>query len=516
MFIGREKELVLLQQDYIGKAVMVYGKRRVGKTTLIQKALDNCPYQTVYFECLKGTVQENIDSLVDELVRAKILPVALSFSTLQDVFTYLNTLPQKMVVVIDEYPYLKVMNEPTTVDSVFQSIIDNRLGNIELILSGSHIGMMKDLLQEKNALYGRFAVTIKLNELNYLDTAKFYPDKTPYDKVAHYAVFGGSPFVNQALRPTATLRENIVSTILNPVSAVYLYASQLLLSDYSVKINAERIFAVIGNGKKRYSEIEDKLDVKKTGNLAKQMKPLRDLEIISQPVHCGAQSVLLGKLPSRMVYQISKRLHADDSAGIDVDNHFYVVGIKHEAALLCDEVDVNGIVVERLGHPIRVHVEAELFCHFLRLGGAIVARKLFGFFGNFRIVAVKAQKSSVLRKLRGVHSAVLCSHFKQLGVRLALDRTDILYAFYFVIGKYLAQLSRHSFGSPFFRRFKLFVCHAFRKRSVVNELRIIEGVVLHFAQPVVQVIVSLPFESVDQKFVRVLSRYTFELCQKSA
>lgn len=48
MFIGREKELVLLQQDYIGKAVMVYGKRRVGKTTLIQKALDNCPYQTVY------------------------------------------------------------------------------------------------------------------------------------------------------------------------------------------------------------------------------------------------------------------------------------------------------------------------------------------------------------------------------------------------------------------------------------------------------------------------------------
>ena len=104
MFIGREKELVLLQQDYIGKAVMVYGKRRVGKTTLIQKALDNCPYQTVYFECLKGTVQENIDSLVDELVRAKILPVALSFSTLQDVFTYLNTLPQKMVVVIDEFP----------------------------------------------------------------------------------------------------------------------------------------------------------------------------------------------------------------------------------------------------------------------------------------------------------------------------------------------------------------------------------------------------------------------------
>lgn len=282
MFIGREKELALLQQDYIGKAVMVYGKRRVGKTTLIQKALKVSRYRTVYFECLKGTMQDNISGFVQELVRAKILPVPLNFGALQDVFTYLNALPEKIIVVIDEYPYLKAMNDSATVDSVFQNIIDNRLANIELILSGSHIGMMKDALQEKNALYGRFAVTIKLNELNYLEAAKFYPDKTPYGKAAHYAVFGGSPFVNQALQPTATIRENIISTILNPMSAIYLYASQLLLSDYSVKINAERIFSVIGNGKKRYTEIEDKLDVKKTGNLSKQIKSLIDLEIIAR------------------------------------------------------------------------------------------------------------------------------------------------------------------------------------------------------------------------------------------
>ena len=282
MFIGREKELALLQQDYIGKAVMVYGKRRVGKTTLIQKALKSSSYRTVYFECLKGTMQDNISGFVQELVRAKILPVPLNFGTLQDVFAYLNALPEKIVVVIDEYPYLKAMNDSATVDSIFQNIIDNRLVNIELILSGSHIGMMKDTLQEKNALYGRFAVTIKLNELNYLEAAKFYPDKPPYDKAAHYAVFGGSPFVNQALQPTATIRENIISTILNPMSAVYLYANQLLLSDYSVKINAERIFSVIGNGKKRYTEIEDKLEVKKTGNLSKQIKSLIDLEIIAR------------------------------------------------------------------------------------------------------------------------------------------------------------------------------------------------------------------------------------------
>ena len=284
MFVGREEELTLLREEHIGKAVMVYGKRRVGKTTLILKALEQCSYQTVYFECLKGTMQENINGLVQELVRVKVLPVPLAFSSLQDVFAYLNTLTQKMVVVVDEYTHLYAMNDSGVVDSVFQGIIDNRLSNIELILAGSHIGMMKDLLQERNPLYGRFATSIKLDEMNYLDAAKFYPDKSAYDKVAHYAVFGGSSFINQALNSDATLRENIISTILNPMSPVYLYASQLVFSDNSLKVNSERIFSALGNDRKRYTEIEDALRVKKTGNLAKQIKTLTDLEILSRNI----------------------------------------------------------------------------------------------------------------------------------------------------------------------------------------------------------------------------------------
>lgn len=280
MFVGREEELALLREEHIGKALIIYGKRRVGKTTLILKALEQCPYQTVYFECLKGTMQENIDGLVRELVRVKVLPVPLAFNTLQDVFAYLNTLPQKMVVVMDEYTHLYAMNDSGVVDSVFQSIIDSRLSNIELILAGSHIGLMKDLLQERNPLYGRFAASLKLDELNYLDAAKFYPDKSAYDKVAHYAVFGGSPFINQALNPDATLRENIIGTVLNPMSPVYLYASQLVFSDNALNVNAERIFYTLGNDRKRYTEIEDALRVKKTGNLAKQIKALTDLELL--------------------------------------------------------------------------------------------------------------------------------------------------------------------------------------------------------------------------------------------
>lgn len=229
-------------------------------------------------------MQDNIAGFVQELVRIKVLPVPLAFGSLQDVFAYLNTLPQKMVVVVDEYTHLYAMNDSGVVDSVFQSIIDNRLSNIELILAGSHIGLMKGLLQERNPLYGRFAASIKLDELNYLDASKFYPDKSAYDKVAHYAVFGGSPFINQALNPDATLRENIIGTVLNPMSPVYLYANQLVFSDNALNINTERIFSVLGNDRKRYTEIEDALGVKKTGNLAKQIKTLTDLDILSRRI----------------------------------------------------------------------------------------------------------------------------------------------------------------------------------------------------------------------------------------
>ena len=82
-------------------------------------------------------------------------------------------------------------------------------------------------------------------------------------RVQRTAVFGGSPFINQALNPAVTLRENIIGTILNPMSPVYLYASQLVFSDNALNINAERIFSALGNDRKRYTEIEDALGVKK-------------------------------------------------------------------------------------------------------------------------------------------------------------------------------------------------------------------------------------------------------------
>lgn len=282
MFVAREKELSLLHEA-IGKsnyASLIYGKRRVGKTRLIKEAVKDTEKTVIYYECTKGTIKENVDSFAGILRNEGVLTFSISFETFQDVFAYLNTLSRDFVVIIDEYPYLSSFTETEVLDSAFQTIIDTRLGNISLILSGSQISVMKDLLEERNALYGRFGLVIHLQELNYREAAAFYPSKTPYEKIAFYSVFGGSPFVLQQLRNEETLEQNIIRTILTESNPVHLYASNLLLSDYSGSVNAERILSVLGNGKKKYSELESKLNMNSTGNLAKQLKSLTALELV--------------------------------------------------------------------------------------------------------------------------------------------------------------------------------------------------------------------------------------------
>ena len=284
MFVAREKELLQLSSALKNsqQATLVYGKRRVGKTRLIQEAVTAQSKKVIYYECIRATLRENIASFAKTLQEEGLLSFHASFDSFDDVFSFLNSLSQEFIVIIDEYPYLSTYSSPEEIDSSFQRIIDTKLHNIHLILSGSQISMMKNLMQEKNALYGRFALIIHLKELNYREASAFYPSKTPYEKAAFYSVFGGSPFVLQQLRDSETLAENIVRTILNDSNPVHLYASNILLSDYSNSINAERILTALGNGKKKYSELESRLQVNSTGNLAKQLKAMLVMELLSQ------------------------------------------------------------------------------------------------------------------------------------------------------------------------------------------------------------------------------------------
>lgn len=284
MLIGRRKEREVIARllNRKGVSVLVYGKRKVGKTTLIVESLKESKDVTVYYECLRSSLRDNLDGFVSVLVGCGILPVKINFDTFIDVFKYLNSLGKTINIVIDEYPYLKQFEKSETVDSIFQSVIDNCLSNLRLFVSGSHVGMMKEMLRESNALYGRFTSIVKLSELDYKDAAAFYPNRSVYDKIALYSVFGGSPFVCGFIDESLSLKDNIVETVLNDTSAIYNYAEHLLISDFSGSMNAERILGVAANGRKKYGAIEEKLGMQSNGLLSKQLKTLLDMDILTK------------------------------------------------------------------------------------------------------------------------------------------------------------------------------------------------------------------------------------------
>lgn len=285
MFFNREEELKVLKEELERDktAVLVYGKRKIGKTTLILEAIKRYSNRTlIYYECIKDTIESNIKALSSELKRLKIMPSSFSFeeNTFESFFSFLNDTNKEYAIVIDEYCYLKEREDSKKVDSIFQGIIDNKLDKISLFISGSQISMMRDLLEEKNALFGRFNCALELKEFNYLDASIFYKGLSPYEKVAFYSVFGGSPYLLEQIDSKKSLEENIKSLFLTKTNSAFLFVDSLLLTDMGNKININKIMSALKNDKKHYGELENILDKDRTGNLSKMLKPLLEIGLI--------------------------------------------------------------------------------------------------------------------------------------------------------------------------------------------------------------------------------------------
>ncbi len=284
MFIGREKELGQLNTELSSwksrSAVLIYGKRRVGKSTLIKEAAKSFQGVIVNHMCVSSTFEGNMELIYRSVSEALGLP-NIRFGSLLEMMDYLGSLDKKVLLIIDEYPYLKQTRKKNEVDSYMQVVIDRLPQNVKLILCGSYITVMKDLLEEGNPLFGRFSLIQHIRDFDYLDAAKFYPGLFVRDKVAFYAVFGGSPYVLENLDASLTIRENIERLLLPETGLVRSHIENVMLREIQKTFDA-RILEILGNGKKRYTEIRDKIITSETGLLDKQLKILLDMETIQK------------------------------------------------------------------------------------------------------------------------------------------------------------------------------------------------------------------------------------------
>ena len=220
MFIGRETELGFLEDRYNsdrGQLIVLYGRRRVGKTETLREFCKGKPH--VFFSCTQTTDPVQLAKFSARLLSEE-LPARQyinEFNDWEKAFEAIGTFPygeKKKLIVIDEFPYMCKGNR--SIPSIIQNLWDTELKdkNVMLILCGSAMSFIeKELLAEKNPLYGRATGIYKMEPMGFYDAVKFFPDYSPKDKVLVYSVLGGIPhYLNQFSR-NLTLGENIKKNI---------------------------------------------------------------------------------------------------------------------------------------------------------------------------------------------------------------------------------------------------------------------------------------------------------------
>lgn len=289
MFIGRETELQFLEERYNSnrsELVVLYGRRRVGKTETLRQFCKNKPH--IFFSCRECTDKLQLKTFSEKILKENIPASAYikEFSDWDKAFRSITELPysnKKKLVVIDEFPYMCKGN--TSIPSILQNLWDEILKdeNIMLILCGSAMSFIeKELLAEKNPLYGRATGIYKMKEMGFYDAVKFFPDYSARDKIIAYSVLGGIPHYLQQFDSSRTLEENIKKSILTKGSVLYSEVEFLLRQELRETPVYNSIIEAVALGNTKLNDISIKSLIGDTSKTSIYLKNLIELGIVER------------------------------------------------------------------------------------------------------------------------------------------------------------------------------------------------------------------------------------------
>lgn len=286
-FIGRANEMLALQKEYDRDSsfVVLYGRRRVGKTTLIKEFIRN--RTAFYFLATEELEPQSMKRFADVIARTTknfLLQKAI-FSDWLDLFRVIAEYKpeEKKIIVIDEFPYLVKTN--TAFPSILQNAWDEILKdqNIMLILCGSLLGMMrKHALSYDSPLYGRRTSQIRLMPLSFPDV--YASEKTSFDDaVKRYSVTGGVPKYIEFFNNNENLTNQITDTILSKNGFLYEEPKFLLNDEVQAPTNYFSIIKAIADGNHRLSRIAGTLGLE-SSKLTPYLSTLIELDFIEKQV----------------------------------------------------------------------------------------------------------------------------------------------------------------------------------------------------------------------------------------
>lgn len=257
MFIGREKELNALNEKYRGKRKelgVVYGRRRIGKTTLLSEfAKDkNC----VFFQAKRDSAYGNLRSFSYVLDKFLSLPTNYVFSSYEEAFDALSERAngERLLVIIDEYPY--ILEQEPSFSSTIQELYDHSDDNLFLILSGSDVSFLKKEIEDHaSPLYKRRTFEMRVEKLSFSEAEMFLNDFPAKTRCDYLSLFGPYPYYLSSIDHELAFNENLKRLLFNQYGPFFSLPDQLLSNSMKVQDVYNAILLSISHGKRSVKEI---------------------------------------------------------------------------------------------------------------------------------------------------------------------------------------------------------------------------------------------------------------------
>ena len=294
MFIGRENELNTLNRLYHShkfEFAVIYGRRRVGKTALINEFVKD--KDNIFFTGVETNAKQNLDNLSRSIMEYNTgIVTGASFNNFQMALEHVFELAKtkKIVFVIDEYPY--VARASKSLASTLQLLIDKNkdTSKLFLILCGSSMSYMEDhVLAYKAPLYGRRTAQFKIKPFEFLEACRYFKNFSDEEKALAYGVVGGTPQYLMQIDDTLSIEENIKNTHLNPSSFIFEEPNNLLKQEVREPAIYNAVITAIATGSSKMNEISNKID-EDTSVCATYIRNLITLGIVKKESPYGEKS----------------------------------------------------------------------------------------------------------------------------------------------------------------------------------------------------------------------------------
>ena len=294
MFIGREREVAALDRLYESNKfefAVIYGRRRVGKTALINHFIDN--KEAIYFMGVESNEKQNLENFSKSIIEySSGIEAETSFLSFQAALEYVFKLAEKkrLILAIDEYPY--VARSSKSLASTLQLLIDKYkdTSKLMLILCGSSMSYMEDeVLAYKSPLYGRRTAQMKIFPFSFDEACRYLKNYSDEDKALAYGIVGGTPQYLLQMDDRLSIEDNIKNTYLNPISFLYEEPTNLLKQEVREPAIYMAIITAIAVGASRMSDISNK--VGEDSNIcANYLKSLINLGIVKKETPYGEKT----------------------------------------------------------------------------------------------------------------------------------------------------------------------------------------------------------------------------------